>query len=400
METIFSRILDFNKDRQPVFMNIKYKALTDSPFRFFRGTCHLFYQDLAKNMPVKDNTGIWICGDLHLENFGSYKGANGLVYFDLNDFDEAILAPATWEILRVLTSIHLAVDVLKAERGVADKLVNCFFQNYVETILRGKPMVFERATTKGLVSTFIETVTKRKYKDLLRLKVEFKGKKALLKSIAGKTLPVTDELKKELHKTFDAWTKKKKIDHWRFCDASYRIAGTGSLGVERFVLLVADERMDKYVLLDMKQAKPSSLLPYVPFAQPAWNNEAERVIAIQDMMQNVSPALLDTVIFKKNAFVIKKMQPSQDAMDLNMCEGKIDRLEEVITDFAEMAASAHLRGAGRKRATSVDDLIAFFETVKQWKKPLLAYSKQYAQQVKKDYQQYCLAYKNENKKTS
>ena len=37
----------------------------------------------------------WICGDLHIENFGSYKGDNRLVYFDLNDFDESILAPVS-----------------------------------------------------------------------------------------------------------------------------------------------------------------------------------------------------------------------------------------------------------------------------------------------------------------
>jgi uncharacterized protein (DUF2252 family) len=394
MKSVLSRIQDFNKGRSAPFLDIKYKALTESPFRFFRGTCHLFYQDLGKNIPLKDTTHIWICGDLHLENFGSYKASNSLVYFDLNDFDEAILAPVTWELLRVLTSIYLAVDVLKQEESIAHKLVTCFFQKYTETICKGKPLAFERATTKGLVSTFIGNATKRKYKDLLSQKVEFKGGKALLKHIEGKTLPLTDELKSDLHKAFDIWVKKNKMNHFHFCDAAYRIAGTGSLGVERFVLLIHDEHVDKYSLLDMKQSKPSSLLRYTNIKQPVWDNEGERVITIQNYMQNVSPALLNTISFKKNVFVIKKMQASEDIMNLNMCEGKIDRLEEVITDFAEMAASAHLRGAGRKTATGIDNLISFFETSNKWQKQLLSYSEQYAKQVKRDYKQYCKANKN------
>jgi hypothetical protein len=44
----------------------------------------------------------WICGDLHLENSGSYRSANDQVYFDLNDFDEAILAQVTREVIRLV----------------------------------------------------------------------------------------------------------------------------------------------------------------------------------------------------------------------------------------------------------------------------------------------------------
>ncbi|MFM6271696.1 MAG: DUF2252 family protein, partial [Dolichospermum sp.] len=74
------------------------------PFYFFRGTCHLFYEDLSENSGMNLAPLTWICGDLHLENFGSYKGNNRLVYFDINDFDEAVIAPCTWEIVRFITS--------------------------------------------------------------------------------------------------------------------------------------------------------------------------------------------------------------------------------------------------------------------------------------------------------
>ena len=80
-------ILAFNKGLPPSGQLDKFKAIQASPFRFYRGTCHLFYDRLASLGMPKDHTETWICGDLHLENFGSYKGDNRLVYFDLNDFD-------------------------------------------------------------------------------------------------------------------------------------------------------------------------------------------------------------------------------------------------------------------------------------------------------------------------
>ncbi len=90
--------------------------MTENAFRFFRGTCHLFYEDLAAaNGFPRCPLGGWICGDLHLENFGSFRSGNDQVYFDLNDFDEAALAPMTWEAVRLVTSIFIGFESLGIE---------------------------------------------------------------------------------------------------------------------------------------------------------------------------------------------------------------------------------------------------------------------------------------------
>ena len=59
---------------------------------FLRGSAHLFHARLKRGV-FKPAPVAWCCGDMHLENFGSYHGDNGLAYFDINDFDEAALAP-------------------------------------------------------------------------------------------------------------------------------------------------------------------------------------------------------------------------------------------------------------------------------------------------------------------
>src|SRR6185437_16673673 len=98
MDKVEERIAKFNKDREPQFLQMKYKNMRQDVFRFYRGTSHLYYEDLgqAKDKAIDNSPLTWVCGDLHLENFGSYKADNRLVYFDLNDFDDAALAPCLW----------------------------------------------------------------------------------------------------------------------------------------------------------------------------------------------------------------------------------------------------------------------------------------------------------------
>src|ERR1700709_2531135 len=98
MEDICRRILDFNKDRLPALVLLKYEAMAENLFRFYRGTNHIFYEDLKNSGALPLTPVTWISGDLHLENFGTYKSDHRLIYFDLNDFDEAVLAPVSCEL--------------------------------------------------------------------------------------------------------------------------------------------------------------------------------------------------------------------------------------------------------------------------------------------------------------
>ena len=232
--------------KEILFLQIKYKALTESSFRFFRGTCHLFYEGLIKKIPVKYPTKIWICDDLHLENFGTYKGNNGLVYFDMNDFDKAILAPATWEVMRTLTSIYIVTVALKKQDIIADRLAACFINTYIKNILTGKPLAFERDITKGLIKTFITIASKRKSLKILEGRLLFKGIKASLKIINGKTVAIKDNLKKPILSSIKTWCKKNKYIHCKVCNTACLIAGAGSLGITRFIILMYDKIGKRY----------------------------------------------------------------------------------------------------------------------------------------------------------
>ena len=66
------------------------------PFAFYRGSAPLFYSDVDRldDPWVDDATSrVWIQGDLHAENYGTYMDSAGVLVFDVNDFDEAYLGP-------------------------------------------------------------------------------------------------------------------------------------------------------------------------------------------------------------------------------------------------------------------------------------------------------------------
>ncbi|MFJ7207629.1 DUF2252 domain-containing protein [Streptomyces sp. NPDC098789] len=96
----------------PAAFQVKFRKMAASAFAFYRGTACLFYADLERERHggpyLDDQTGrVWIHGDLHAENFGTYMDSNGRLIFNVNDFDEAYVGPFTWDLKRFAASVAL-----------------------------------------------------------------------------------------------------------------------------------------------------------------------------------------------------------------------------------------------------------------------------------------------------
>jgi uncharacterized protein (DUF2252 family) len=135
---MLSRIERFNAGRDPELLAVKYEKMRKSPFSFFRGTAHLFWEDLgAQGGALPDAPLVWACGDLHLENFGSFQGDDALAHFDLNDFDEGALARATWELSRFVAGVFVAAPPLEMTPAQADALAERFLDAYQSALRAG-----------------------------------------------------------------------------------------------------------------------------------------------------------------------------------------------------------------------------------------------------------------------
>src|SRR5579859_7654203 len=107
---ILDAIMEFNRGRQRKLLRLKLRRMLSDPFTFFRGANHLFARAWTELRPPEAGPEILICGDLHLENFGAYRTAEGDFRFDINDFDDAAVAPSSLDLVRCTTSIFLAAE--------------------------------------------------------------------------------------------------------------------------------------------------------------------------------------------------------------------------------------------------------------------------------------------------
>jgi uncharacterized protein (DUF2252 family) len=386
-----SRIVAFNHNRMPTMVGMKYKFMRENLFRFFRGSCHLFYEDLATAQGFPAGPLGWICGDLHLENFGSYRSDNDQIYFDLNDFDEAMLAPVTWEVVRLATSIFIGFESLKIEDEKALNMAKLLLKSYTATLLTGKPDYVESAMARGIICDFLTKVAKRKQRMILDKRTVFKKRRLQMITDSPKHFLIEKKLKEELCVHVDKWLKMDDNSpyNYKVIDGVFRLAGTGSVGLERYAFLLksSNDSGYKYILLDMKEASPSSLSPFCSVKQPSWTSEADRIVSVQRRMQNRCPALLSTSEFRGKSFIMQEMQPTKDSIDFVALVDRYRDMYSVIDSMAMLMASSQLRSTGQDGSAVTDELKRFAANT-AWQDQVLEFAKGYAERMKAYYAEF------------
>jgi uncharacterized protein (DUF2252 family) len=391
---VWQLIQAFNQQRNPELVQKKYSKLADDAFSFFRGTCHLFYHDLPSNLTARTAPNVWICGDLHLENFGTYKGDDREIYFGINDFDESALAPCTWDLARLSTSIFLAADNLKLDKVVAIGLVQSYLTSYSTALSTGEPTVAIEENTGGAIGELIDSLRQRERVDFLNKRTEVVKDRRQLKFDEDKTLKIDKQQRKEIGAVIHEWAKTQpKPEFFEVLDVGFRLAGIGSLGLDRYLILVAGKGSpDRNYLLDFKQQPDSALQPYLTTPQPQWKNHATRVMRAQQMVQSSPPALLAAIEYNNSSYLLRELQPTADKLSLEANKRKLSHLEQSIDIMAQVTSAAHLRSNAKLGAASAKDLIAFGSNL-DWQQQILIYAENYAKQVRLDYHNFTLDYK-------
>ena len=382
---VVQQIRSFNAGRDPERLQLKYRAMRAGPFAFLRGSCHLFHERLPHSGVLESTPRVWVCGDLHLENFGSYKADNRIVYFDVNDFDEAVLAPASRDLVRLLASVRIGADSVGLASARAGKLCQRLLGAYAAALAAGKALWVERETAQGLVRVLLDGLRDRSRPAFLDERTSLPGKKRQLRVDGKKALAASAAQRAEVIAFMQQFAvAQPEPDFFDVIDVARCIAGTGSLGVDRYVILIRGKGSpDGNYLLDLKQTLASSLLPHLEVRQPRWQSEAHRVVALQRRVQAVSMAFLQPVQMGGRPYVLRGLQPSEDRIRLAPSGQKPADLEGLMEVLGRLVAWAQLRSAGREGSAIADELIAFGENG-GWQATLLDASYDAAEQVRKD----------------
>jgi Uncharacterized protein conserved in bacteria (DUF2252) len=114
---IFKATRDFEswlEKRLPIVrqdIDLKHSLMAEAPFPFFRATFYRWIQhweavcdDMAKAPAVL------AVGDLHIENFGTWRDEEGRLIWGVNDLDEVWPSAYTIDLVRLATSAYLAIS--------------------------------------------------------------------------------------------------------------------------------------------------------------------------------------------------------------------------------------------------------------------------------------------------
>ena len=115
----------------------KFRKMAAGPFPFYRGTACLFYADVQQREDpwVDDRTSrVWIQGDLHAENYGTYMNSQGMLVFDVNDFDEAYVGHYTWDLQRMAASLALLGFAKALSDSTIDEMIETYSRAYLDQV--------------------------------------------------------------------------------------------------------------------------------------------------------------------------------------------------------------------------------------------------------------------------
>ncbi|MFD0072769.1 DUF2252 domain-containing protein [Streptomyces sp. NPDC127166] len=330
-----------NRGRVPELAPIRVGRMAASPFAFLRGSAGLMAQDLV-GTPV---TGIaaQICGDAHAANFGLYGDARGRLVMDLNDFDETVVGPWEWDLKRLATSLVLAGREVGASEDVCRAAAFDTVGAYRRTmrLLARLPALdawnaiadeelVSHTDARDLLGTLERVSAKARNNTSARFAARsteavadadgggrrFVDAPPVLRRVPdAEAAAVADALGAYLDTVSE--DRLPLLARYAVHDVAFRVVGTGSVGTRSYVVLLLDHRGEPLVL-QVKEARPSALLPHLPaagFTVPDTGHEGRRVVLGQKRMQVVSDILLGWTTVEGRPFQVRQFRNRKGSVD-------------------------------------------------------------------------------------
>jgi uncharacterized protein (DUF2252 family) len=274
-----AELLRFNNDISETHRQEKFEKMSATPYVFFRGSNHLYWEDFFNDWRLSFFGGsvaslTWINGDAHIYNYGAYANHEGKAVFCMDDFDDSIIADYQFDLWRMAISIVLdcrdqGVFSAKKQR----KALHLFAQSYLEEVIQPVDADklddphFTKKTSTGLLKKFLKKVEKKKSREkMLNKWTKVEGDQRVFDLSTEKLEKISAAKHKQIEKALLDYqsTLDESIQydasHYKVKDIAKRMsAGTGSLGSDRYYVLLEGDTSELAddVILDVKeQSKP------------------------------------------------------------------------------------------------------------------------------------------------
>jgi uncharacterized protein (DUF2252 family) len=119
---------------------IKHEHMRRDPFVFLRATFFRWARRIEAVCPELCHApAVLAVGDVHLENFGTWRDAEARLVWGINDFDEAAIMPYPFDLVRLVTSAHLAPGLKMPLAEIA----RCVLRGYKAALAAPRPTLLD-----------------------------------------------------------------------------------------------------------------------------------------------------------------------------------------------------------------------------------------------------------------
>ena len=338
----------------------KFRKMASDPHSFYRGSACLFYADVTEEEdPYSDDRSgaIWVHGDLHVENFGTYLNSDGRLVFDVNDFDEAYLGHFTWDLQRFAASLALVGWQKALPEGDVRQLIGKYVRAYLSQVDAYRKseddddFALHLENTTGPVKGALVSARCQRRADLLdKTTVLADGVRAFAGDRSVRRLAKTEE--KKVVAAFERYLETiphdKRFDRELFYELRDVVGksgfGIGSAGLPAYNVLVEgySQALDNDVILSMKQANIPAVSRFVDSGtvDAYFENEAHRTVVSQRALQVHTDPLLGHTTLDGVGYVVSEVSPYEVDLDWSDLT-EPDDIAEVVGLLGRATAKIH-----------------------------------------------------------
>ena len=416
---VFSECFGDRIQQDPDAWSSKFRKMAATPFTFYRGSAALFFSDMERlndNFYLDERTeNVWIHGDLHAENFGTYMNSAGILVFDVNDFDEAWVAPYTWDLKRLGASLALIGFQKAMSDEEIEKIIGQCMKSYAQQVADFAEQVHTRDfaltlenTTGKLHELLLEARTRSRL-NLLDGITEIHNYDRRFK-IGKYNVVINKRLRRKIETAFRRYLKtipQRKL----FAGLNYDIkdivevkgTGIGSAGYKMYSILIEgpNQALENDIVISMKvgQTPSASRVTKNERVLNYFKNNGHRTVLSQRALQaHADPWIGYTTLDGIGQFVAEYSPYTTDLEwdDINKfsdimelvgylgqavakihCVSDLDSDEEVVPYYTDKAIYAMIKG---RRSSFIEHLTDF--------------SMKYGNVVRDDYRLFVDAFRN------
>src|SRR5215212_2827246 len=410
----FSELMDADPD---AFRN-KFRKMAAGPFAFYRGSAPLFYADMEREEDRWANertSRVWIQGDLHAENFGTYMAGDGVFVFDVNDFDEAYLGHFTWDIKRMVASVALLAWMKAISDADIASLIETYVQAYVDQVRyfvesdRDHEYALRLETTDGEIQQILLETRLNTRVDLLDkiTMINENVERRFRRSSGVRELDNAEWA--GVHAAYQAYLETIP-ETKRFRSLTYEVKdivgrqgfGIGSAGLPAYNVLVEGptQALENDVVLSMKQgnvAAPSRIV-HDEHIKRYFKHHGHRTAVSQRALQAHAVPWLGYTEIDEVGFVVSELSPYVEDLDWSDLT-EPEQMSPVLDYLGQATAKVHCVADEDSDATIVgfqteDEIVeAVGGNKEEFVKEMVDFGAQYSEVARNDHRLFVYAFR-------